>query len=199
MLCVLRLLPAALSPAAITSNHCLPQNNIKGYRYQLWCIARQVGQGLAACLDVCRCLRLLTWQLGCCSARTASGIPGWHPRCSDNPAAAVAGGWTADAGRAVCHAAANCAALRSEQNWHWLCRLPRGTAWCMWTLQQTCAGSGILHAPLKAPLATRSLRIWPAGGAWVLFDAQLAMHRCADARMPSAGGAFLHALLGGTA
>lgn len=27
----------------LTRHCCLPQNNIKGYRYQLWCIARQVG------------------------------------------------------------------------------------------------------------------------------------------------------------
>ncbi len=61
-----RLLPAATVTCCdhiTTSNHCLPQNNIKGYRYQLWCIARQVRA--AACLAVCRCLRLLTRQLGC--------------------------------------------------------------------------------------------------------------------------------------
>ncbi len=53
----------------------------------------------------------------------------------------------------------------SAPNCHSPCRLPRGTAWCMWTLQPMCAESGTRRALLRAPLAKPSLRTWPAGGA----------------------------------
>lgn len=60
-------------PAPICPPTCIPQNNIKGYRYQLWCIARQVSSFNS--LLTSQLAGVGRWSIPSCPARAGICAP----------------------------------------------------------------------------------------------------------------------------
>lgn len=123
-------------------------NGIKGYRYQLWCIARTVRQVAAGGSGLGKAAGRGSMQAGTSKCR----------RGLDRLRLMI---WDAACLQLLLLAAADCAPTSLGRY-----RPAHGTAWCTWTPPKTPAASGMRCAQKTAAIARQFSRTWRAGGVW---------------------------------